>query len=276
MPKLLRTRKNQQQTQQGLALSSYYPTTPSVASTHRKVSEEDIQSSHSSGSSSSSSSDISTSTVANNLSDNYDAFATPQQFQNSFSTLKRRAQSVCLVDLVPPDQNAIEMSIRSKRVVSPVTTAIQQQQHCAVPDIGAPLSNSGRSSPSKWGHFTSDETFSDSDSQGTESRPAAFDDEEWDWKASAHTTSFLPMYRWNASTRTSSCNLSPRGHYYHPYPKPEKRRRILSPQRPMQTLFAHDNDGIIHQENQLDGFILKYPSSICIDETTERILAMGL
>lgn len=222
MPKLLRTRSNQYTPPPTIvALASYYPTAPAVSSTHRKVSEEDMQSSHDSSSS--------------DMEESCDNFAVGQP-QNTFGSLKRRAQSVCLVDLAP---SADTDTPRQGRVVSPVTTCLSRSET---------LGNHGASSPTSWGLFALDEVSDNEFDQ---------EEEEEDWSAAVHTTSFLP----NAMPYYSP-RFSPSGHQYHPYlKKSEKRRCIRSPHS---------------LATPLKGFILKYPPVVCVEETTEQLSSLGL
>jgi hypothetical protein len=184
MPKLLRTRSNvQQPLTTSLSLESHSPTSSSVTSTHRKVSEEDIQSSHNSS-------------IGQESSDSFERASCKPQ--STLCSMKRRAQSVCLVDLVPNDPEE-EEPVSRRRVVSPILTLFR--------------TDGGASSPTGWGLFALGEM---SDTEG---------DEEWDWSTSAHATSFLPHTNLFYSPRNSPHSL-----HHHPYQlrKADKRRCIRS------------------------------------------------
>lgn len=224
MPKLSRTRNNNlPSTPTTVTLASYYPTAPSVTSTHRKVSEEDMQSSHDS---------------ICDMAESSDSLEQTSSYKphNSLCSLKRRAQSVCLVDLVASEKEE-DPSSRQRRVVSPVTTCFSRADAS---------SHHGAASPTSWGLFALDEV---SDNEA---------DEEWDWSMAAHSTSFLP----HVTNQLDSPRYSPSSWSYHHHPyqrkKSEKRRCIRSP---------HDSP--------LKGFILKYPP-VCVEETAEQLSSLGL
>jgi hypothetical protein len=157
--------------------------------------------------------------------------------QNPLCSLKRRAQSVCLVDLVANEKEEEPVS-RQRRVVSPITTCLSRSDAS---------SRHEASSPTSWGLFPWDEV-SDTERE-----------EEWDWSTASHSTSFLP----HIANRYDSPRYSPSSwnHYHdHPYllKKSEKRRCIRSP-----------------RDTSLKGFILKYPP-VCVEETVKQLSSLGL
>jgi hypothetical protein len=210
-----------------VSLASYYPTAPSVTSTHRKVSEEDMQSSHD---------------AIRDIEVSSDSLEQPSsgKSQNSVCSLKRRAQSVCLADLVANEKEEEPMSRhRQRRVVSPITTCLSRSES------SSHHGDHGASSPTSWGLFAFDEV---SDTEA---------DEDCDWSTASHSTSFIP----HITNQYDSPRYSPSSwNHYHPYllKKSEKRRCIRSP-----------------RDTPLKGFILKYPP-VCVEETVEQLSSLGL
>lgn len=232
MPKLTQ-RTNKQPHNSIMRSSSAAPCSIVTLPTQRKVSEEDMQSSHDVSSTSFPSEEslpqlqtLSRVKKCNiggdcnhltslRVSSCEDVSLIPQQQQkrvNSFR-LKRPAPSVCLVDLACESQ-------KQQRLVSPDSV----QSHFVTPRRGDDEDDSSH----VWGHFI--DTLS----------PDHYQDSDY-WK-----TSFLP-----------SCP-SPFTLYMQkndPYPKPEKRRRIQSPNK-----------------QPLKGFFLAVPS---VDDTTNRLSSLS-
>ena len=127
------------------------------------------------------------------------------------TNLKRRKPSVCLTDLVQPENKVSTACIAA---VSPIMTNLN---HCAnMRSIGAGTSPTGW-----WGHFTTtasgDDCFAielddEERKDGILNVVPLHEEEIWDYVAMAHATSFIPLQRPYRHNRGYYTNIQANSH----------------------------------------------------------------
>ncbi len=271
-------------------LSYYSPMTPPWDTTQqhhqqqqRTVSEEDMRQNHTTTTSIGSRKDDESRDGCSSrengcnqrISHSLSSVSSASSSTTSTTNLKRRKPSVCLTDLVQ-QENKESACIAA---VSPIMTNLN---HCSMRTMGDPH----HTSPSGWwGHFTTtasgDDCFAteldDEEQEKGILNVVPLNEENWDYSAMAHATSFIPLQRpyrhnhcyynnfqessyMNRSLGDSGSNSSTTTSWrvaltssYHPYMNknryPMMKRQSI---RPLSSTFQKSSDyRCIHPEQQL-------------------------